>query len=117
MHYPFLINTILPNYPFSGAPMVTIRWQMYMYYALRNLCGIFMRAISVFLLTVLLAPLTLKAEEQIYLILMTNKGEAHSPFPIKDTPHCEEDGKKWMSTAIKEARGNLKSYNCALVIV
>ena len=92
--------------------MGTIIWQMYMYYALRNLCGIFMRAISAFLLTVLLAPLPLKAEEQIYLMLMTNKGEAHSTFPMKDTPHCEEEGKKWMSTAIKEVRGNLKSYYC-----
>ena len=40
------------------------------------------------------------------------KGEAHSTFPMKDTPHCEEEGKKWMSTAIKEVRGNLKSYYC-----
>ena len=53
-------------------------------------------------------------------MLMTNKGEAHSTFPMKDTPHCEEEGKKWMSTAIKEVRGNLKklllchwlSYKC-----
>ena len=66
---------------------------MYMYYTLRNLCGIFMREISAFLLTVLLAPLPLKAEEQIHLILMTNKGESHSIFPMKDTPHCEEEGK------------------------
>ena len=94
------------------AGMGTIIWQMNMYYSLRNLCGIFIRAISAFLLTVLLAPLPLRAEEQIYLMLMTNKGEAHSTFPMKDAPHCEEEGKKWMSTAIKEVRGNLKSYYC-----
>ena len=71
-----------------------------------------MKTISVMPLTALFAPLPLKAEEQVYLMLMTNKGEAHSTFPMKDATHCEEEGKKWMSTAIKEARGHLKSYYC-----
>ena len=53
-----------------------------------------MRAISVFFLTALHVPLPLKAEEQIYLMLMINKGEAHSTFPMKDTAHCKEEGKK-----------------------
>ena len=47
-----------------------------------------------FFLTALNVPLPLKAEEQIYLMLMTNKGEAHSTFPMKDTAHCKEEGKK-----------------------
>ena len=45
-------------------------------------------------------------------MLITNNGEAHSTFPMKDTTHCEEEIKKWMSTAIKEVRGNFKSYYC-----
>ena len=62
--------------------------------------------------TSLIASTPAIAEEQIYLMLMTNKGEAHSDFPMKDAAHCEEEGKKWMATAIKEVRGNLKSYYC-----
>ena len=40
-HYPFLIDTILRNYPFGGTPMGQIILQMCILYALLNLCGIF----------------------------------------------------------------------------
>ena len=70
-----------------------------------------MRAISLFFLTALLAPLPLKAEEQVYLMLFTSK-TGHSAFPMKDTTHCEEEGEKWMSTAVKGISGGVKGFYC-----
>ena len=68
-----------------------------------------MRAISLFFLTALLSPLPLKAEEQVYLMLFTSK-TGHSAFPMKDTTHCEEEGEKWMSTAVKGISGGVKGF-------
>ena len=92
--------------------MGTIIWGLYKYYALRNLCGIFMRAISAFLLTVLLAPLPLKAEEQVYLILFTHQ-TGQSTIPMRDAAHCEEEGEKWLVTPDRGRKsGRIKGFHC-----
>ena len=73
----------------------------------------FMRAISALLLTALLAPLPLKAEEQVYLILFTHQ-TGQSTIPMRDTAHCEEEGEKWLVTPDRGKRkyGRIKGFHC-----
>ena len=52
--------------------------------------------------------------EQVYLVLMLEKRSRsnHLIFPMQDINQCEEEGKRWLTTAIDKINSNDKTYYC-----